>query len=179
MDPRGIAHGYKLPRVFHRQCAKHDRVNHGKDRGVGADAERKRQHGYGRESGILPQHAQAEAQVLNEAINGVRASRVAAFLFCALHAAKLDPRAPQCLRARHAAASQVFRECLDVEAQLRVHLAFHPRPPRHRAHPRPDSVQKPHTSSGVLCRIPAMTSAMRFHFSASVCNLRFPAAVSL
>src|SRR5439155_3955119 len=151
---------------------------HGEGGRVYANSQGQRKHSGRCEAWILPQHAQAEAQVLEKAVDETYTSRIAAFFFRAFDAAKLDARAPQCLRARHAAASQVFRECLDVKAQLRVHLPFHPRTAESCLQPRPKPAPKRHTSSGLVPKIPAMTSAMRFQFSASACSLRFPAAVS-
>src|SRR5205085_5767077 len=51
----------------------------------------------------FPQHAEAIAQILNQAVDQVDAAGFAAFLFGALNAAKLNPRPPQRLFSRHAA----------------------------------------------------------------------------
>ena len=51
-------------------------VHQAEDRGVGADAERQREHGDGREARAAPQHARAEAQVLREGVeHAVRRAR--------------------------------------------------------------------------------------------------------
>ena len=68
------------------------------------------------------------------------------FLLGSLYAAELNTRPPQRFFSRHAIAQQILRERLDVKAQLRIHLAFHPRAPQQRAHPRPHLAPQPHTS---------------------------------
>ena len=45
-------------------------VDEAEDGGVGADAERQREHGDGREPGALGQHAQAVAQILKHGPGG-------------------------------------------------------------------------------------------------------------
>src|SRR5256885_11858620 len=60
---------------------------------------------------------------------------------------KLDACPPQRCFPRHAATNQIFSKCVDVKAQLCIHLAFHARAPRHCAQPRTNSTQQPHTSS--------------------------------
>src|SRR5207245_11002116 len=56
---------YERVRLVKWQRAQQDRIDHAEDRGIRADAEGEGEHGDGRESGILAQHAQAEAQILD------------------------------------------------------------------------------------------------------------------
>ncbi|PYU08905.1 MAG: hypothetical protein DMG34_00725 [Acidobacteria bacterium] len=65
-----------------------------------------------------------------------------------------------------------------MEAELGVHFAFHARTEQSRPHPGTETAPKRHTFSRVVPKIPAMTSAIRFHLPVSVCNLRFPANLS-
>src|SRR5215470_2465480 len=163
-------------RIFHRPRPQHDGVKRCEDRGVHSDSEREGKNGGRRKAEVFSHHAQAEAQVLENAIDETDSARLAAFFLGALYAAKLNTRPPQRLSTANAAARQILRARLDVEPQLRVHLALHPPAPQNGQQPKTKAAPEGHTSSGVVCRIPAITSAMRFHFSASVCNLRLPAA---
>src|SRR5437867_2060340 len=79
MNAGGIAHGYKLPWVLYGQGAQHDRINHGKNGGVRADAQRQCDHGHGAEAEVLAQHAQPITQVLGDFFNRDPAPSVARF----------------------------------------------------------------------------------------------------
>ena len=57
---------YQLPRFPHRQQAQHQSIDQAEDRGVGADAQRQRQHRGCRESRGTPHHAQRVPNVLTE-----------------------------------------------------------------------------------------------------------------
>jgi hypothetical protein len=124
---------------------------------VRADAESKCQYCNGGEARILAQHAQAVPQILDKTFDETGASGVAAFLFGAFHAAKLDARTPERFFALNSAAHQILSPRLDVEAQLRIHLAFHPRVSHDGARPGTKAAPKRHISSGVICRILAIT----------------------
>ena len=52
--------------LVERQRLQQHAVDHAEDRGGGADAERQRQDGRGREGGLLPERARGVAQVLPE-----------------------------------------------------------------------------------------------------------------
>ncbi len=176
-----LAHGHAEDQPVEagdRQPAQQQGVGRAEDGGVGADAERQGEHRDGGEARILAQHARAEAQVSRQGLGESHAERVPAFLLGAIDAAEVQPRLPHRRRPRHAAADQVLGVRLEVEAELRIHVAFPARAPEDGPRPGTQAAPESHTSSGVVRRIPAMTSAMRCHFSASACSRRFPAAVS-
>src|SRR5262249_29421625 len=138
---------------------------------------RQGQNGYDCEHGASAEQSRPTAQIRQQVLCEVYAAGVAALFLGALDAAKLDARSPHRCRARHAAADQVLRIRPNVKAQFRSHLALYPRAPQNGPYPGSKPAPESHTSSGVVPKIPAMTSAMRFHFLASVCSLRLPAAV--
>src|SRR5882762_8224328 len=76
--------------IFYRQPSQYDLINQTEDCCVGADAQRQRKHGNHGEARSLAQHAQAETQILNEAVDQVYAARLAAFLLGPLNSAKLQ-----------------------------------------------------------------------------------------
>ena len=89
---------------------------------------------------------------------------VAALVLGALDTSKFDARAPQGFFARNAAAHQILGEGLDMEAQLRIHLAFHARAPHRGAQPRPKAAQHRHPPSTSLdFGRPAVTGNLRPH----------------
>src|SRR6266478_2266829 len=153
-------------------------VNHAEHDSRRGNAKREREHRGSREPQTLSQRPRTVAQVLCQRFEKSHASRLPAFFFDALNPAKLQPRPPRCFMARHTAAHQILRIRLHVKAQLLIHFALHPRALQSRPQPRTNSAPERHTSSGFVPRIPAITSVIRFHFSASACSLRFPAAVS-
>src|SRR5207248_4953619 len=79
----GIANG---------QGPQQDHINEAENRGVRSDAQRQSQNGNSRETGRFAPHAEAKAQILNEALNSVHASRVAAFLFGLLDTIQVESR---------------------------------------------------------------------------------------
>ena len=60
------AQNHQFLRMGDRQQPQKNLVSEGEDRGVGADAKRQRDYGYGRESGSLPQLAKSVANILEE-----------------------------------------------------------------------------------------------------------------
>ena len=143
-DPAGV-------RV--RQRFEQDGVHRAEDRRRGADSERQCEYGDRREARRTQHVACAIAQILDQRFHKIHASCLAALLFGPLHSAKLQPRPPQGFPRRHAALNQVFRVSLHVKAQLRIHLAFHPRTPQRRVPPRTKPAPQPHTSSAMVPRI--------------------------
>src|SRR5215472_10929162 len=138
---------HEVVRIFHRTRPQRHGVKGSEYGRVYANADRQSNHGGGCESWALAQHAHSKAQILPQAFEIPYATRVAAFFLRALDAAKLNPRPPQRFFARHAGAYQIFRERLDVKAQLRIHLVFYSRASSHRTQPRPNSAPKHHVSS--------------------------------
>ena len=164
--------------VRHRPRPQEEAIDHAEDRGIGPYPKRQRDHGHTGEAGALAQHPQPETQILHEAFDEVHTARVAALLFGAVDAAELEPCPPHGLPARQAAAHQVVRVGLDVETEFRIHLALGAGAAQDGFKRRTNAAPQPHTSSGLVRSTPAMTSAMRFHFSVSLRSRRVPAAVS-
>src|SRR5437667_8329538 len=82
---------------------------------------------HGRKCRILAQHAQAVANILDDGFEKIDATHLPALLLSPLDPPKLNPRPPHRFLPWHSAADQVFRERVDVETQLRVHLALQAR----------------------------------------------------
>ena len=118
------------------------------------------------------------SEILKERLQETDADGVAAFVFRHFHAAKLQAGSPQSFLLGHAAGDQVGGVGLDVEAHLFVHFTFHAAAAQHGGGPRAKAGPGVHSSSGVVCRIPAMTAVIWFQRSASDCRRRLPAAVS-
>src|SRR5215469_17318453 len=137
----------ELFRVCIRQRHEQNSIHQAEDGGVRADAESQGENSNSRESRVFAECAQAETQILGEAVGEVDATRVAAFLLGALDGAKLDARPPPRFLEWHAAAHQIFGARLDVKAQLRIHLAFHAWTMDDCARPRPQLIPKAHASS--------------------------------
>src|SRR5215472_4790038 len=137
----------ELFRAWIRQGYEQNSIHQAEDGGVRADAQSQRERSNKRERPVFAQHAQAETQILHEAVGEVDATRVAAFLLGALDGAKLDARPPQRFLAGHAATHQILGVRLDVEAQLRVQLALHPRTIDDCGRPRPQLIPKAHAPS--------------------------------
>src|SRR6202030_3989289 len=117
-------------------------------------------------------------QILQQRFHDVGTTGFAALLLGPVDSAKFQACATHRFLARHAGADQIFCVGFDVEAQFGIHFAFHTRAVQSRPQPGMKPVPERHTSSGLVPRIPAITSVMRFHLSASLWNLRFPAEVS-
>ncbi len=177
MHARGITYCHQLLRMLHGNRPQHHCIDHGENRGVRPDAQGQCHQSNRREPGVLPQHSQPETQVLTEAFDQIDAAGISALLLFLLDSTKFQPGLPHCFHARHPAANEVFRIGFDVKPHLSVHFALHARALEKSAAPPDDARPERHTSSGFVFKIPAMTSAMRFHFSASASSLRLPAAV--
>src|SRR5438067_989875 len=85
-------------------------------------------------------------------------SRVRSWLRSMMHLSRMESE-------MDAAAHQILGILLNVETQLRVHLALPTREMHHAAQPRPNSAPHRHTSSRVICGMFATTLAIT-HISA-------------
>src|SRR5712692_4209680 len=106
----------QLLRICYRQPSKYDLINQTEDRCVGADAQRQRKHGNHGEAWSLAQHAQAVTQILNEVVDQVCATHLAAFLLRPLDSAELQTRSPHGFLSRHPTPNQILDVCLYVES---------------------------------------------------------------
>src|SRR5580704_12246135 len=162
-----------------RERAKKYSVHDAEDCRVGANAEGKSEDSDGGKAQTLAKHSYAVAQILYQFIEKSGAARFPAFLFYLLDAAKFDARSAHRFLSRNAVAYQTLCTCLDMETEFYVHFAFDAGTTKRCLQPRTQPAPNRHTSSGLVPRIPPMTSAMLFQFSVSACKRRFPAAVSV
>ncbi len=100
------------------------RVHGAEHGGICAHAERESNDSDNRETRALAQHAQTVANVLEQGLEHVHASRFAAFFLYAFHPAKFDLRLPAGLFRAHAVADVVGRPLFQVKAQFRIKLTF-------------------------------------------------------
>src|SRR5277367_2775398 len=152
-------------------------VHEAEDGGVRADAESEREDRHRGEAGIFAEHARAVAKVLPQIFCEADATGLAAFFFGAFDRAEFEASAAERFFSGDACANQILRVSVEVKLNFRVNLALHVRAMQRGVQPGTKTACERHTSSGFAPRIPAITSAMRFHFSASVCRRRLPAAV--
>src|SRR5437667_9345138 len=95
--------------------------------GVGTEAKSQGKGRHDRKTGRFAKHAQAEAQILEKAVDEIYATRLATFFLGTLDAAELDPRTPHRFFAGNAPAHRVFGERLAVIAQRLIQLTIHRR----------------------------------------------------
>src|SRR5437016_7552916 len=151
---------HHVRRIFNRRLAEQEAACYGENCRVQSDSQSQRENYGGSKSWIFAQHAQAIAKVLDEAFDEVKAAGVAAFFFGPLDVAEFDAGATVSLLPRHAAAHQIFAEGFDVEAEFRVHLVFHARPPQHGTQPGPQPIQQPHTFSSRMRKLPVIIAVL-------------------
>ncbi len=106
------------------QRAQQNRVYHGENRGVCADAKREREQGDGGESWIAAHLAQRVARVLAERRQEANRARVAAFFLYGLHTAEKAERLPACFFSVHPRGDVRLDLLFDVKTQLLVELAI-------------------------------------------------------
>src|SRR5439155_12211728 len=103
-----------------RKWSQQERIDNTEYCGRCANAKREGENRDASESWGFAQHAQAEAHILNEILNPIYASRVAAFLFGLLDTAQVEPRATVCLFLRHPLRHVFLSFSFEVVAQLVV-----------------------------------------------------------
>src|SRR5205809_7837842 len=84
-----------------RKWSQQERIDNTEYCGRCSNAKREGENRDASESWGFAQHAQAEAQILNEILNPIYAARVATFLFGLLNTAQIDSRAAVRLLLRH------------------------------------------------------------------------------
>jgi len=100
-----------------------DGVNHAEDRGVGADAEREREDGDRGESGIFPQHAEGEAEILKRGFNERQAAEFAICFFELRSAAEANARGASGFFWRHATGDVFLRGEFEMRIELVLKFA--------------------------------------------------------
>ena len=109
-------------RLFVGQLPQQDSVDDGEDGGVAADAECEREHGDGRESRAVSQHAHRIADVFREGLDPGQAA-LDAILFPGLrYAAECAKRGGAGFVWREAALTMLSRRQLDVRSELVVEI---------------------------------------------------------
>src|SRR5204863_10160551 len=136
-----VAETIELLRVRYGQGLQHHRINECENRRGGSDAQGKREHNSSREARRFAQYAQTKAQILNEILNPIYASRVAAFLFGLLDTAQVEPRAAARLFLRHPLRDVFLGFSFEVVAQLVVHFLVRLRPTKQRPQSQRNGVQ--------------------------------------
>ncbi len=96
----------------------------------------------------LAQHPQPEADILEDAFDGLPAGRLMALDLVALISTELDAGAALRLPARNASAFEVIGAELDVGAELVVHFAIETRAVKHGGCGGSDGTQQFHRPSG-------------------------------
>ena len=119
-----FAHQVKLLRLAIGKRPQQHAVHHRENGGVGADAEREREHRYGGEAGILAQHAQTIANIHEKVLKCGPLPDFAAALLDLEDVAKLPPGGEGRFFPRHAAGHQLidfFRQVLfDLRGKVAV-----------------------------------------------------------
>ena len=95
-----------------------------KNRGVRADAERQRENGHERESGIRAQHACGISNVANGVVNQRQTASVATGIFLLVQSANRDHGPAACLLKRHAAGDLRLDMLFEVEAEFSVEFGI-------------------------------------------------------
>jgi len=103
-----------------RKWSQQERIDNTEYCGRCANAKREGENRDASESWGFAQHAQAEAQILNEILNPLYASRVTAFLFGLLDALQVESRAAVRFFLRHPLRHVFFGFSFEVVAQLVV-----------------------------------------------------------
>jgi hypothetical protein len=107
-----------------RQRFEEQRVEHGEDRRVGADAQCEREHGHGGDGRRAAHHAQRMASVLAEILDRANSARVATFVGSLVHPTKGSPRRVACHGLGHAARLEFARPFIEMKADFIVELGF-------------------------------------------------------
>ncbi|HVS88276.1 MAG TPA: hypothetical protein VHF01_08640 [Candidatus Acidoferrum sp.] len=107
-----------LVRIRVGQGAEEHAVNHAENRRTGANTQRQRQHGHGCKSGTLPQHAYAEAQILQQCFQEWKTAPVAIVFFGLLDAAQFHQCLPPRLLRTHSRPEIVFGVHLEMASHL-------------------------------------------------------------
>ena len=122
----GLVEGDQLLRVTHRKVAQEYLVNQGKDGGVAANPESDGEDGHAGKAGTLGEGAQANANILQQALErGLPTRRPDLMLDCVAASDFCESGAPGSLF-RHAAALLIGSGGFHIAFQFLVKLCFHP-----------------------------------------------------
>jgi len=118
-----------------RKWSQQERIDNTEYCGRCSNAKREGENRDASESWGFAQHAQAEAQILNEILNPIYAARVATFLFGLLNTAQIDSRAAVRLFLRHPLRHVFLGFSFEVIAQLVVQFLVRLHPAKQRPQP--------------------------------------------
>jgi hypothetical protein len=122
-----------LLRPIEREWPQENRIDEAEDHRVRTDAKRQRQHGSQREARRLPQHPEAEAQILGQRVLPGPARSLPRFFTKPQLAAEFDARLPFRRGSIKAAENEIVGPELHVRAKLLIDLVI-VRTPRKGAH---------------------------------------------
>ena len=111
------------------------RIDEAEDRGVRADAERKRQDGDDRECRRSTQQPERIADISAQLVDDAQPEHLPAFVSPGVDAAKRDPRQSVSFVGGDAAADEIGTVQIDMQSHLVLHLAIEIACQTRRAHP--------------------------------------------
>ena len=123
----------QLARRAHRQRLQHHRIHQAEYSGVGANAERERQHGHQGERGAAAQHANAVTQVLDELFQPHPTARFVESLFGTCYVAEFAPSLVFRITRIRSLLSEFVRFDIEVGLNLSLKVAVLPFSPKHAA----------------------------------------------
>ena len=169
---------YQAIRLAHRQRAQQQAVDEAEERGVGADAERKRERDDGGERRALPQPAERVAQVLGDDVHHGQAAVLAVRLAEPVGPAEFQERLAPRLGRGEPAPAELVRQQLEMRRQLFVELAIQPVPRDDRSQPRPQQgEQRGHCPDPPSASTRPITAATRSQFSVAAASCVSPGLV--
>jgi hypothetical protein len=174
-DPRDV----ELVRVGDRQRTQHQTVDQGKDRAAGADAQRERQDGDGREAGSAGEQPAAEPEVVQEIFERLQCAHVAAVILDEVEAAHVPRRLPPRIRRIRSALHRELLHLFEMKPQFFVELpvggpAPHERAERHEQ----AAVEARRHGRQTVSSCVVTADERRRHWLASRSSWRRPARVS-
>ena len=135
---------HKLLRILVGKSPQQHGIDQAEDGSGRADTQSKRNHRNKRKSGILAQHAQAEAQISRQRLQPTCTTRFPAGFLRPIDPAKFHSRPPLRFRWRQSLPNQFRAATLEVEPEFIVHFSFHARAPDSRPQPRSKTGKEAH-----------------------------------
>ena len=169
-------HDDELFRILVGKRTEQHSIDHAEYRRVCADAEGEGEDGDGGEAGGLAQHAEAEANVLQELLEPNETPHLACLFFDAGHIAKFAQRRITCFFLRRPLRLALLGLLLQMKLKLLLQLLFFPAPLRQPAQLPEECIHRASRSPGL--KINPMARENAFHFECSLANCFRPRVVS-